>query len=210
MSNETEDLLVDANTVNKALESMGIAMVNTANTNRTLADILKDVSHRFEKQFNIDVEKRKEKEKELDEMRASGKSVSVMVFDQTNKQRNYQYVGETYSGDTVVGSVVYDEGIYIYDPRYYIYTSASLNTSVGGEVNDHNMRRVEVRPDTIRPYTQIERIKEELRKGNCVELVRNLSDSFSDKSICTIASEKEIPYKLWFGKTTKTKRFGGK
>lgn len=210
MSNETKALLIDGDTVNKALESIEVAAANAANTNRTLADILKDVNHRFEEQFNIDIETRKEKEKELDEMRASGKFVSVMVFDQTNKQKNYQYVGETYSGETVVGGIVYDEGIYIYDPKYYIYTLAHLNTSAGGEVDDHNMRRVEVRPDTIRPYTQIERIKEELRKGNCVELVRNLSDSFSDKSICTITSEKEIPYKLWFGKTTKTKRFGGK
>ncbi len=210
MNFETEDLLIDANTVNKALESMGIAMVDAANTNRTLADILKDVSHRFEKQFNIDVEKRKEKEKELDEMRASGKSVFVMVFDQTNKQRNYQYVGETYLGDTVVGSVVYDEGDYVYDPKYYIYTSAKINFFKGGWVDNNRMRRIEVRPDTIRPYTQVERIKEQLRKGNCVKLVRNLSDSFSDKSICTITSEKEIPYKLWFRKTTKTKRFGGK
>lgn len=210
MSNENKGLLIDGDTVNKALESIGVAAANVANTNRTLADILKDVNHRFEEQFNIDIETRKEKEKELDEMRASGKFVSVMVFDQTNKQRNYQYVGETYSGETVVGSIVYDEGTYIYDPKYYIYTLAHLNTSTGGEVDDHNMRRVEVRPDSIRPYTQIERIKEELRRGHCIELVRNLSDSLSDKSICIIANEKEIPYELWFRKKTKMKRFGGK
>ena len=194
MSNENKGLLIDGDTVNKALESIGVAAANAANTNRTLADILKDVNHRFEEQFNIDVETRKEKEKELDEMRASGKFVSVMVFDQTNKQRNYQYVGETY----------------FYDPKYYIYTLARLNTSAGGEVDDHNMRRVEVCPDSIRPYTQIEKIKEELRRGHCIELVRNLSDSLSDKSICIIANEKEIPYELWFRKKTKMKKFGGK
>lgn len=80
MSNETKALLIDGDTVNKALKSIGVAAANAANTNRTLADILKDVNHRFEEQFNIDIETRKEKEKELDEMRASGKFVSVMVL----------------------------------------------------------------------------------------------------------------------------------
>lgn len=82
MSNETKALLIDGDTVNKALESIGVATANVANTNRTLAGILKDVNHRFEEQFNIDIEtrKEKEKEKEFDEMRASGKFVSVMVL----------------------------------------------------------------------------------------------------------------------------------
>lgn len=124
--------------------------------------------------------------------------VFVMIFDQTNKQKYYQYVGETYLGDTVVGSVVYDEGIYVYDPKYYIYTSANLNASTGGEIDDHNLCRVEVRPDTIRPYTQVERIKEQLRMGHHVKLIRNHSkDSFSDP-ISIITNEKEIPYSLWF------------
>ena len=56
MSNENKGLLIDGDTVNKALESIGVAAANVANTNRTLADILKDVNHRFEEQFNIDIE----------------------------------------------------------------------------------------------------------------------------------------------------------
>ena len=55
MSNENKGLLIDGDTVNKALESIGVAAANAANTNRTLADILKDVNNRFEEQFNIDI-----------------------------------------------------------------------------------------------------------------------------------------------------------
>lgn len=124
--------------------------------------------------------------------------ICVMVFDQTNKQKHYKYVGETYLGDTVVGNIVYDAGTSTYDPRYYIYDSVNHRAFLGGEVDDHNMCRVEVRPDSIRPYTQIERIKEQLRIGNQVQLIRNHSkDSFSDP-ISIITNEKEIPYELWF------------
>ena len=63
MSDETKALLIDGDTVNKALESIGVAAANVANTNRALADILKDVNHRFEEQFNIDIETRRKRER---------------------------------------------------------------------------------------------------------------------------------------------------
>lgn len=58
--------------------------------------------------------------------------ICIMIFDQTNKQVYYKYVGETYSGDTIVGNIVYDDGDYVYDPKYYIYTSAKINSIKGG------------------------------------------------------------------------------
>lgn len=131
--------------------------------------------------------------------------ICIMIFDQTNKQVYYKYVGETYSGDTVVGNIVYDDGDYVYDPKYYIYTSAKINSIKGGWVDNNRMRRIEVRPDTIRPYTQVERIKEQLRKGNHVKLIRSYSKDSFDNSVCLITNEKEIPYELWFRKVDKTK-----
>lgn len=40
MSNETKALLIDGDTVNKTLESIGVAAANAANTNRTLAECI--------------------------------------------------------------------------------------------------------------------------------------------------------------------------
>lgn len=124
--------------------------------------------------------------------------ICVMFFDQTNEQKYYKYVGETYSGDVVVGNIVYDGGTSTYSPRYYIYASANYRVFSGGEVDDHGMCRVEVRPDSIRPYTQVERIKEQLRMGNRVKLIRNRSKDSFNEPISIITNEKEIPYSLWF------------
>lgn len=46
-------------------------------------------------------------------MESTFRPICIMIFDQTNKQVYYKYVGETYSGDTIVGNIVYDDGDYI-------------------------------------------------------------------------------------------------
>lgn len=75
-------------------------------------------------------------------MESTFRPICIMIFDQTNKQVYYKYVGETYSGDTIVGNIVYDDGDYVYDPKYYIYTSAKINSTKGGWVD--NNRKVTI------------------------------------------------------------------
>lgn len=79
--------------------------------------------------------------------------ICIMIFDQTNRQVYYKYVGETYSGDTIVGNIVYDDGDYVYDPKYYIYTSAKINSIKGGWVDVITgcveLRYVQIRLDHI-------------------------------------------------------------
>lgn len=122
----------------------------------------------------------------------------ILIFDPENKQINFQFIAEDFEGKTHVGWIVVEQPWYSSKSAwtYWLYWNSN------GPWGDTILRRVFVKPETIRPYTQIEEIKNNLRRGSPTKLVKTL-EAFSktpiddEDVVAVIHDEKEFPYELW-------------
>lgn len=112
---------------------------------------------------------------------------SYIVFDKENKQIPYMHIARDWNNRrSVVGYVVVDTSDWT--STYWMY------------LNNKNM--VHIKPETIRPFNQIEHIKYDLECGVEVILTKKpiyLVDEKSkeDNIIAIINNIDEIPYELW-------------
>ena len=120
-------------------------------------------------------------------------AVSVVVFDQYNKQKNYQSIARNLSGELVVGWVVVEQPWYS-EPTYWMYSNEYRSGGPCGGAIDLGLTRCEVYENTIKPFTQIEEIKYDLECGMAVKLVEGFFDC---TPLVIIEKEADIPYDLW-------------
>ena len=127
-------------------------------------------------------------------------ATSVLVFDKTNSASDYNYIAIAIdSGKDVIGNIVVEQPWY--SPKsawtYWMYSNAYGDGGCCGGAVDLGFSRVPVKPDTIRLFTQIEKIKYFLRQDMQVALAKTSNDCVNGKYFCTITKESEIPYEMW-------------
>lgn len=123
-------------------------------------------------------------------------AVSVIVFDQYNKQKNYQSIARNLFGELVIGWIVIEQPWYSTetDWTYWMYSNEYQPGGICGGAMDLGLTRCEVYENTIKPFTQIEEIKYALECGTVVKLVE---DFFDSSPLAIIKKEEDIPYELW-------------
>lgn len=125
-----------------------------------------------------------------------------VLFDKENRQYEHQYIARDLKGNLVAGWVVIDQPWNTNETEwtYWMYYNQYGETKTGN-FRDYGLNRVEVNPDTIKRYTNIEKIKLLLSKGEIVELVKKWKNPDSGKilkeQLAIIRKESDIPYKLW-------------
>ena len=123
------------------------------------------------------------------------KATSVMVFDKQNKQDEYRYIARDLKGKLVIGWIVVEQPWYSSksDWTYWMYSNKYGGGGICGGCTDLGLERVQVRPETIKPFNQIEHIKYDLEHDFDVKL----EDKFQGNTLAIIHREDEIPYELW-------------
>lgn len=83
----------------------------------------------------------------------------VLIYDKDNKQIGYQYMArDLVSGKLVIGNVVVEQPWY--QPKhYFIYFNEYKSGGFCGGAINLGLKRVEVNPNTIVPFTQLAKIK---------------------------------------------------
>ena len=126
----------------------------------------------------------------MDNMRPT----SVLCFDKENKQEDYKFIARDMNGKLVIGWIVVEEPWY--SPKsawtYWMYSNKYGDGGMCGGCTDLGLERVEVNPETIKPFNQIENIKYDLECGFRVELIDK-----EDNIVASINYVDKIPYELW-------------
>lgn len=129
-------------------------------------------------------------------------ATSVRIFDKTNKQEDYQFIAKDLEGKFVIGWIVVEKPWYSPESNwtYWMYSNRYGNGICGG-ASDPGFERVQINPDTIRPYNQIEQIKYDLECEMDVKLEKKFylfdEDVPEDNTLAIIHNVNEIPYELW-------------
>lgn len=129
-------------------------------------------------------------------------ATSVRIFDKTNKQEDYQFIAKDLEGKFVIGWIVVEKPWYSPESNwtYWMYSNRYGNGICGG-ASDLGFERVQINPDTIRPYNQIEQIKYDLECEMDVKLEKKFylfdEDVPEDNTLAIIHNVNEIPYELW-------------
>lgn len=125
------------------------------------------------------------------------------VFDKTNKQIDYQFIAETWDGKTIAGWIVIEQPWYSNksDWVYWIVSNEYGGGGICGGAVDLGLKKVAINPGTIRPYTQIEKIKWCLNDGLVVKLVNEFyifdEEEPPNNVLAIIHNKNEIPFELW-------------
>lgn len=119
---------------------------------------------------------------------------SVLRFDKENKQEDYKFIARDMNGELVIGWIVVEQPWYSSESAwtYWMYSNKYGNGGMCGGCTDLGLERVEVNPETIKPFNQIENIKYFLECGFIVELKDK-----EDNIVASINYVDKIPYELW-------------
>lgn len=130
-------------------------------------------------------------------------ATSVIIFDKENKQDDYQFIAKDIDGNSVIGWIVIEKPWHTSESAwtYWMYTNKYGSGGFCGGASDLGLSRVQVKPETIKPYNQIEEIKCHLEFGMIVRLDRKHylfnEDAPDGNTLAVIHNENEIPYELW-------------
>ncbi len=130
-------------------------------------------------------------------------AVSVIIFDKDNKQQDYQSIARNMDGELVIGWIVVEKPWYSAeaDWTYWMYSNEYYPRGFCGGASDIGLTRCIVDRDTIKPFTQIEKIKYDLEIGLTVRLDKKLilfkDEEDDNNTLAIIEKEEDIPYKLW-------------
>lgn len=130
-------------------------------------------------------------------------AVSIIIFDKDNKQQKYQSIARNMNGELVVGWVVIGQPWHSRetDWTYWMYFNKYQSGGFCGGATDLGLTRCMIDASTIRPFTQIEKIKYDLENGFIVRLDKKLicfkDEEDDDNTLAIIEKEEDIPYELW-------------
>lgn len=122
-------------------------------------------------------------------------AISVLRFDIENKQKDFQVIANRLdNGEDIIGWVVVEQPWYSPKNRwkYYVFYNEYGSVGMCGGAVDFGLTKVEVDPKTIRPFTQMEEVKYDLRHGFIVRL-----EDVHGREVKTILSLKDIDPTLW-------------
>lgn len=123
-----------------------------------------------------------------------------VIFDKENKQIDGKYVAISEHDEETIGYLVVEETLGWDEPNIYkLYFNKYVEFSFSANY-EPGLDSVRVYRETIKKYTQIEEIKNLLRRGRVVHLLKQChtyDEEPKDNLIATINFEYEIPYKLW-------------
>lgn len=127
-------------------------------------------------------------------------SSDEVIFDKENKQIDGKYTAITLDGEQAIGYLVVDKALGFKDSnKYYLFFNTYIRYGTMG--CEKCLDSVLVHKDTIKKYTQIEKIKNLLKRGKKVKLIKQChedgEDDPEDNLIATIEFIYEIPYELW-------------
>lgn len=130
-------------------------------------------------------------------------AVSVIIFDKDNKQQDYQSIARNMDGELVIGWIVIEKPWYSAATNwtYWMYSNDYYPRGLCGGATDLGLTRCMVDKNTIKPFTQIEKIKYDLEIGLTVRLDKKLilfkDEEDDDNTLAIIEKEEDIPYELW-------------
>lgn len=122
-----------------------------------------------------------------------------MYYDPDNKQIDYQYIALPYHPDDnkgeVVGYLVIEKPYYSAETDwvYWLYYNKYYN-------EDNVIEKVLIDPATLRPYTQTEEIKQNLKHFNVMLKKRFYlfsEEEPKDNLVAFIECQTELPEELW-------------
>ncbi|MBO5435065.1 hypothetical protein J6A31_04510 [bacterium] len=130
-----------------------------------------------------------------DDMPASKKTVVVLPFDYENKSEPFTYTAKTLDGKQVIGNVIVEKPWFSHcnNHKYYIVENQYSESGFCGGREFTGFIKTEVKPDTIEPYTQINKVRNLLNDDFIVELV----EIGTDKIVARIESIDNIPTEIW-------------
>lgn len=122
-------------------------------------------------------------------------ATSVLWFDIENKQKDFQVIANRLdNGEDIIGWVVVEQPWYSPKNRwkYYVFYNEYGSGGMCGGAVDLGLTKVEVDPKTIRPFTQMEEVKHDLRHGFIVRL-----EDVHGREVKTISSLNDVDPTLW-------------
>lgn len=132
--------------------------------------------------------------------------MKIILFNKCNEQYEHKCIARDVDDCWVIGWLVIEKPINSSNEQwtYWMYLNTYNGTGIKDGVVDFGLNRVQIKPETIKPYNNVEKIKHELRKGELVELIANVQDVKTNekkrKTLSFIRNENEIPYELWGSK----------
>lgn len=122
-------------------------------------------------------------------------ATSIEIFDKSNGQQEYTYMGRSLKDKKlVIGYVVVEKPWYSNerDWTYYIFQNEYGGGGMCGGAVDLGFKKIEVDKKTIEPFNQISSIKFNQSLGMNTSL-----ENRNGEVVANISPKDKIPYQLW-------------